>query len=82
MHLRHFRSGKSEFLLDEVPAEQAFSFSFLIFLKHFPTEWLENPQNVHFVWKEFDISLCLLDPETLLLRFKEYVCKDEMFKHF
>ena len=40
-------------------AERAFSYSFLIFLKHFPTEWLVSPQYVHFDLAEFAFSLCL-----------------------
>ena len=81
-HLKHFRGGRSEFLFDEAPAERAFSLSFLIFLKHFLTEWLVNQQNVHFALAEFDFSLCLLDPDWLLSRFKYSVCIEEMFKHF
>ena len=73
-HQKHFRAVRSEFLLEEVPAERAFYFSFLIFLKHFSTEWLESPQYLHFVWTEFAFSLCLLDPELLLSRFKYSVC--------
>ena len=60
----------------------SFLFSFLIFLRHFSTEWLESPQYVHFALEEFDFSLCLIDPDWLLSRFKYSVCKDEMFKHF
>ena len=59
-----------EFLLHEVPAEQAFSFSFLIFLKKHSTEWLLCPQYVHFALADFAFSLCILDPETLFWRFK------------
>ena len=34
-HLKHFRGGRSEFLLDETSTARAFSFSCLILLKHF-----------------------------------------------
>ena len=51
--MKHFRGGRSEFLFDEAPAERDFSFSFLIFLKHFSTEWLVSPQYVHFALAEF-----------------------------
>ena len=63
MHRKNFRAGRSEFLFDKAPAERAFSLSFPIFLKHFSTEWLVNPHNVHFALAEFDFSLCLLDPD-------------------
>ena len=43
----------------------------------FQKEWLESPQYVHFVLAEFAFSLCLLDPELLLSRFKYSVCNDE-----
>ena len=78
-HLKHFRGRRSEFLFDEAPAEQAFSLSFLIFLKHFSTEWLVNPQNEHFALAEFALSLFLLDPNWLLSRFKYSVCIEEMY---
>ena len=77
-----FPSWTIRFFLDEVPAERAFSFSFLIFLKHFSTEWLLSPQCLHFIWTELASSLCILDPERLLSRFKSSACKDEMFKNF
>ena len=35
LHLKHFRGRRSEFLLDETSTARAFSFSFLILLKHF-----------------------------------------------
>ena len=35
----------------------------------------------HFFWTDCALSLCLIDPETLLSRFKYSVCKDEIFKH-
>ena len=59
-HLKHFRGGRSVFLLDETSTAWALSFSFLILLKHFTTEWLLTPQNVHFVWTECSLSLFLL----------------------
>ena len=73
-HLKYFRGRRSKFLLDETSTARAFSFSFLILLKHFSAEWLLSPQNVHFVWTECDLSLCLLDPETLISRFRWSVC--------
>ena len=69
-HLKHFRGGRSEFLLGETSTARDFSFYFLILLKHFSTEWLLPPQNVPFSWTECALSLCLLDPETLLSRFR------------
>ena len=81
-HLQHFRAGRSKVLFDKVPAEWAFSFSFLIFFKHFSTGWLVSLQYVHFVLADFAFSLCLLDADWLLSRFKYSVCNDEMFKHF
>ena len=81
-HLKHFRTGRSEFLLDELPVEQDFHFYFLIFLKRFSTEWFESPQYVHCALAEFPFSLCLLDPDWLLSVFKYSVCYDERFKHF
>ena len=50
-------------MFDEAPVERAFSLSFLIFLKHFSTEWLVNPQNDHFALAEFAFSLFLPDPD-------------------
>ena len=48
-HLKHFRGGRSKFLLDDTSTARAFSSSYLILLKHFSAEWLLSPQNVHFV---------------------------------
>ena len=39
-HLRHFRGGRSKFLLDETSTAQDFSFFILILLKYFSAEWL------------------------------------------
>ena len=69
LHLKYFRGGYSEFLLDETPTARAFSFYFLILLKQISAEWILPPQNVHSAWTEFTLSLCLLDPELLLSRF-------------
>ena len=76
-----FPSWTVWFFFDEAPAEWPFSFSFLLFLKLFSTEWLVSPQYVHFALAEFPFSLCLIDPERLLSRFKYYVCNDEIFKN-
>ena len=62
-HLKHFRGGSSVFLFDETSTARAFSFSFLILLKHFSAEWLVPPQNVHFVWTSFALSLLPTKPE-------------------
>ena len=67
-HLKHFWGGRSVCLLDEKSTARAFSFYFLILLKHFSAEWLLPSQNVHFVWTSCDLSLFLLEPE-LLSRF-------------
>ena len=56
-HLKHFRGGHSEFLLDETSTARSFSFSFLILLKHFTSKLLSPPQNVHFSWTECALSL-------------------------
>ena len=64
-HLKHFWGGRSEFLLDETSTARAFSFSFLILLKHFSAELLLPPLNLHFFWTACAISLFLLEPELL-----------------
>ena len=64
-HLNHFRGGRSEFLLDEISTARAFSFSFLILLKHFSAEWSLPPQNVHFVWTACALSPFLPEPDLL-----------------
>ena len=49
-HPKHFWGGRSEFMLDETSTARAFSFYFMILLKHFSAAWLLPPQNVHFAW--------------------------------
>ena len=56
-HLKHFQGVRSVHLLSEWPAAQDFSFSYLIFLKHFSAEWLIPQQKVHFFWTVFAFSL-------------------------
>ena len=80
-HLKHFQGVCSLCLLSEALAARAFSFSCLILLKHFSEEWLVTPQKVHFVWTVFDLSLFIPKPD-LLSRFRQSVCKDEMFNDF
>ena len=69
-HLKHFWGGRSVCLLDETSTARAFSFSFLIILKYFSAELLLPPQNVHFARTWCALSLCLLEPEILLSRFR------------
>ena len=48
----------------------SFLYSFLILLYFFSAEWLLPPQNVNFSWTECALSLCLIEPELLLSRFR------------
>ena len=63
--LKHLWVVRSVRLLSESPAAWYFSSSFMIILRHFSAEWLAPPQNVHFVWTIFSLTLFLPQPELL-----------------
>ena len=65
-----FPRVRSKYLLDETSTAWAISLSFLNILKNNSAEWLLPPKKMHFAWTECALSLCLLNPELLLSRFR------------
>ena len=64
-HLKYFQGVIFFCIFSKSSTARASSFSFLILLIFFSTEWFVPPQKVKFVWTECALSLFLPKPELL-----------------